>query len=199
MRARMSTIQSTETWYIERVNTRFTTALTNKTKMHSHTLSSLWESLVRVCSFIHPYMYIVQRTCFHLKANILCMYIVWCDDDGDDDDQRYMAVFAFFYYFLVPYSVFACVCVGLNFSVSSSLLLLLLLSHFCTHSICDDARMKHDSTVGFSLSLLFVYFFLRRLLLLLLSYLSSFLSVFFGFAKLGWLVFFIFISLRRWV
>lgn len=69
-----------------------------------------------VCVRVHtPYMYIVQRTCFHFflkkKANILCLYVVWCDDDDDDDanDQRYMAVFTFYYYyydyFLVPYNV----------------------------------------------------------------------------------------------
>lgn len=156
---------------------------------------------VFVRSFVHPYMYNVQRTCCHLKANILCICIsrlMWRWRRWRYD-QRYMAVFAFlllllvFHWYRIVW-VRASVCAGLNFSVS--LLLLLLLSLFCTHSICDDARMKHDSTVGFFV--LFVYFFLR-LRLFLLSYLSSFLSVFFRCAKLGRCFLYIFISPRRWV
>lgn len=137
---------------------RFTTAHTNKTKMHSHTSSSLWESLLCVCVRSYTRICIMFNEPASTWKPIFYVFvcIVWCDDDGDDDDQRYiwpyLLFYYYYYYFLVPYNVCVCVCVGLNFSVS----LLLLLSLFCTHSICDDARMKHDSTVGFS-SCLFIF------------------------------------------
>lgn len=168
--------------------------------MHSHTLSSLWESLASV--FVHTPVYVYCSTNLLPLKSQYFMYVYrlmwrW-------RRWRWSTLYGrvcLFYYFLVPYSVFACVCVGLNFSVSSFVVVVIVvvsLLHaldmwWCTHETRFDRWF-------FSLSLLFVYFFLRRLLLLLLlSYLSSFLSVFFGFAKLGWLVFFIFISPRRWV